>query len=72
MKITLRLSETRNGWVSVWAVDECNRHLHTEPVCTIPVGYGHMWFADYLNGREFEVNMVPLMNPCPEVEVQEQ
>lgn len=66
MKVTLRVSIEKDGWVSVWAVDECGRSLHTEPVCTIPTGYGHRWFADYLAGKEFEVGMVPLMDPCVE------
>ena len=65
MKVIMKVSEERNGWVSVWAVDECNRLLHTEPVCTIPVGYGHKWFADYLADKQFEVGMVPLIDPCP-------
>lgn len=67
MQVTLRKSIEQNGWVSIWMVDECGRHLHTEPVCTIPVGYGHAWFAEYLDGKILDAPTWPLNPPCEEL-----
>ena len=66
MEVTLKSSLPKNGWVAFWAVDQYGRHLHTEPVCTIPVGYGHQWFASYLEGLKVEAPMIPLKDPEPE------
>jgi hypothetical protein len=43
----------RNGWRSVWVVDEHGCHLHTEPVCTVPVPW-HDWFAEWLRNQPVE------------------
>lgn len=37
----------RNGWRTVWLVDEHGCALNTEPLCTVPSEY-HSWFVDWL------------------------
>lgn len=64
MKVFLKLGLEQNGWQPVWMTDECGRVLHTEPVCTIPVAYGHRWFATLMDGFEADTWSVPLSPPC--------
>jgi hypothetical protein len=53
-----KMGAERMGWVAIWLVDDQNRSLHTEPVCSIPVGdVGHRWFAEWLEQQECPVMM---------------
>jgi hypothetical protein len=47
------------GWTRIWLVDEHNRSLHTEPVCTVPTGgsVNHKWFAEWLEKQECPIIM---------------
>ena len=65
--IRLKADAERNEWVRVWAVDEHDCVLHTEPVCTVYVGkVGHRWFVEWIEGLEPPIQMVALLHHAEE------
>lgn len=66
MKAWLSLGTEVNGWQAVWLVDECGRALHSEAVCTIPVGFGHRWFAALLHNKSVDAPATPPTPSCDE------
>jgi len=51
--VQLKADVAADGWVRIWAVDDKGRHLHTEPVCVVPMNY-HQWFIDWICGPDME------------------
>ncbi len=58
-----RANAERMGHTVIWLVDDQNRNLHTEPVCSVPTGggVGHKWFVEWLEKQECPIIMPGLL-----------
>jgi hypothetical protein len=53
VKAKLKKGTSKLGWTCYWLVDEKDRLLNTEPVCSVPDNY-HPWFEKHLELVETE------------------